>query len=95
MVTQKKHLIEEILLRNHTIGLRWILRDILWGKELYTRPDLDILFFSMRDWASREAYLDMDRRKKAGLPLIDPYYVHPDQITLPTEGEIGDQEIVM
>ncbi|XP_045166587.1 NADH dehydrogenase [ubiquinone] 1 beta subcomplex subunit 11, mitochondrial-like [Mercenaria mercenaria] len=51
--------------------------------------------FSLREWAVREAYLEIDRREKAGLPLIDPYLVPPDQIELPSEEEIGDQEIII
>ena len=49
----------------------------------------------MRDWATREAYLDMHRREQEGLPLIDPYLIPPDQIVLPTEEELGDTEIVI
>jgi NADH dehydrogenase (ubiquinone) 1 beta subcomplex subunit 11 len=49
----------------------------------------------MRDWATREAYLEIERREKAGLPLIDPYLIPPDQVELPSEDEIGDQEIII
>ncbi|KAH3893162.1 NADH dehydrogenase [ubiquinone] 1 beta subcomplex subunit 11, mitochondrial-like [Dreissena polymorpha] len=51
--------------------------------------------FKLRDWAMREAYLEIDRREKNGLPLIDPYYVPPGNVRLPTEQEIGDREIII
>lgn len=56
----------------------------------YYYPDI-----KMDAWASREAYLQMYRRKKLGLPLIDKNYVEPSRVPLPTEEEIGDQEIII
>ncbi|KAH3893174.1 hypothetical protein DPMN_017318 [Dreissena polymorpha] len=49
----------------------------------------------LRAWAVREAYLEIDRREKNGLPLIDPYYVPPGNVRLPTEQEISDREIII
>ncbi|KAL4227146.1 NADH dehydrogenase 1 beta subcomplex subunit 11 ndufb11 [Mactra antiquata] len=51
--------------------------------------------FKKRDWVMREAYLELDRREKAGLPLVDPYFVPPEQVVLPSEEEIGDTEIII
>lgn len=50
---------------------------------------------NMRDWAHREAFLELRRREKAGLPLIDPNYVSPKTIKLPAEKELCDIEIVI
>jgi len=46
-----------------------------------------------RRWANREAFLELHRREKLGLPLIDKNFIDPAKIKLPTEDEIGDQEI--
>ncbi|KAH9425095.1 NADH dehydrogenase 1 beta subcomplex subunit 11 ndufb11 [Dermatophagoides pteronyssinus] len=40
------------------------------------------------DWAQREAFLEIDRREKLGLPYIDPNLVDPAKITLPSEEEL-------
>ncbi|XP_060580470.1 NADH dehydrogenase [ubiquinone] 1 beta subcomplex subunit 11, mitochondrial-like [Ruditapes philippinarum] len=49
----------------------------------------------LREWSAREAFLELDRREKAGLPLVDPYLIPPEQIELPSEEEIGDTEIII
>lgn len=49
----------------------------------------------MRDWAQREAFLELRRREKAGLPPIDPNYINPKQIKLPSEAELCDVEIII
>lgn len=49
----------------------------------------------MRDWAQREAYLELHRREKAGLPPIDPNYVNPKTVQLPSEDELCDVEIII
>ncbi|CAH0406498.1 unnamed protein product [Chilo suppressalis] len=49
----------------------------------------------MRDWAQREAFLELRRREKAGLPPIDPNYVNPSSIKLPSESELCDVEIII
>ncbi|WAR27159.1 NDUBB-like protein [Mya arenaria] len=51
--------------------------------------------FRLRDWATREAYLDIERREKQGLPAIDPYCVSPETVQLPSEEEIGNTEIII
>ncbi|CAG4910016.1 NADH dehydrogenase [ubiquinone] 1 beta subcomplex subunit 11, mitochondrial [Colias croceus] len=49
----------------------------------------------MRDWAQREAYLELYRREKAGLRPIDPNYVNPKSVKLPSESELCDVEIII
>lgn len=48
-----------------------------------------------RDWAQREAFLELRRREAAGLPLVDPNYVDPAIIELPSDEELGDTEIII
>ena len=40
--TQKNRLSEMILLGTHNIGFDWIIREILWVKELKNPPYLDL-----------------------------------------------------
>ncbi|KOB78850.1 putative Mitochondrial NADH:ubiquinone oxidoreductase ESSS subunit [Operophtera brumata] len=49
----------------------------------------------MRDWAQREAFLELRRREKAGLPLIDPNYINPKSVSLPSESDLSDVEIII
>lgn len=49
----------------------------------------------MRDWTQREAFLELRRREKAGLPPIDPNYVDPNTVNLPSESELSDVEIII
>lgn len=49
----------------------------------------------LRDWAQREAFLELRKREKAGLPPIDPNYVSPRSISLPSESELCDVEIII
>jgi len=48
-----------------------------------------------KDWAQREAYLQLRYREEHGLPLIDPNYIDPAKIILPTDEELGDAEIII
>ncbi|XP_076649075.1 NADH dehydrogenase [ubiquinone] 1 beta subcomplex subunit NP15.6 [Halictus rubicundus] len=48
-----------------------------------------------RDWARREAYLQLRYREENGLPQIDPNLVDPSKFTLPTDEELGDIEIII
>ncbi|CAL1688135.1 unnamed protein product [Lasius platythorax] len=48
-----------------------------------------------RDWAQREAYLQLRYREEHGLPLIDPNLIDPSKITLPSDEELGDTEIII
>ncbi|XP_012138053.1 NADH dehydrogenase [ubiquinone] 1 beta subcomplex subunit NP15.6 [Megachile rotundata] len=49
----------------------------------------------LKDWAQREAYLQLRYREENGLPLIDPNAVDPSKFTLPSEEELGDMEIII
>lgn len=49
----------------------------------------------LRNWAWREAFLELRRREKLGLPPIDPNLIDPAKIDLPTDEELGDTEIVI
>lgn len=48
-----------------------------------------------KDWAQREAYLQLRYREENGLPLIDPNMIDPSKIILPTDEELGDTEIII
>lgn len=54
------------------------------------RPEVNLA-----DWSHREAFLELRRREKLGLPLIDPNYVDPATIVLPTDEELGATEIII
>lgn len=49
----------------------------------------------LRDWAQREAFLELRRREKAGLLPIDPNYVNPKSVQMPTEDEICEVGIII
>uniref|UniRef100_A0A6M2E432 NADH dehydrogenase [ubiquinone] 1 beta subcomplex subunit 11, mitochondrial n=1 Tax=Amblyomma tuberculatum TaxID=48802 RepID=A0A6M2E432_9ACAR len=51
--------------------------------------------FNDTDWVEREGYLELERREKLGLPLVDCNLVDPSRIILPSEEEIGDFEIII
>ncbi|XP_018326119.1 NADH dehydrogenase [ubiquinone] 1 beta subcomplex subunit 11, mitochondrial [Agrilus planipennis] len=51
--------------------------------------------YALRDWAQREAYLEIKRREEANLPLIDKELINPKKIRLPSEEEIGNMEIII
>ncbi|KAJ0180522.1 hypothetical protein K1T71_003926 [Dendrolimus kikuchii] len=53
-------------------------------------PDLNL-----RDWSQREAFLELRRREKAGLPPIDPNFINPKYVKLPSESELCDVEIII
>jgi len=57
------------------------------------RPAL--CYFRNHSWAQREAYLELERREKAGLPQIDPNLIDPAKIDLPFEQELEDFEIII
>ncbi|XP_044754348.1 NADH dehydrogenase [ubiquinone] 1 beta subcomplex subunit 11, mitochondrial [Coccinella septempunctata] len=48
-----------------------------------------------KDWAQREAYIELARREKNGLPLIDPNLISVDKIQLPSDEELGETEIII
>ncbi|KAJ4437049.1 hypothetical protein ANN_17183 [Periplaneta americana] len=49
----------------------------------------------LRDWAQREAYLELRRREEQGLPLIDRNLIDPSKFELPSDEELGDTEIII
>ncbi|XP_049857818.1 NADH dehydrogenase [ubiquinone] 1 beta subcomplex subunit 11, mitochondrial [Schistocerca gregaria] len=51
--------------------------------------------YQNRDWAQREAFLEIRRREALGLPHIDPNLIDPDKVVLPTDEELGDTEIII
>ncbi|KAG5863521.1 hypothetical protein JTB14_030541 [Gonioctena quinquepunctata] len=51
--------------------------------------------FNLRDWAQREAFLELRRREENNLPLIDPNFIDPAKIVLPSDEELGDTEIII
>lgn len=51
--------------------------------------------YSLRDWAQREAFLELKRREAKGLPLIDPNFIDPAKIKLPSDEELGNIEIIV
>lgn len=69
-----------------TVSVVFILGGCIWAYA----PDVN-----MRNWASREAYLEIRRREAAGLPLVDKNYVDPALMILPTDEELGDTEIII
>ncbi|XP_076673948.1 NADH dehydrogenase [ubiquinone] 1 beta subcomplex subunit NP15.6 [Andrena cerasifolii] len=50
---------------------------------------------TLRDWAQREAYLQLRHREENGLPLIDPNIIDPSKFTLPSEDEIKGVELII
>ena len=60
------------------------------GFLLAYAPDI-----KQRDWIMREAYLELHRREKLGLPLVDKNFIDPSKIELPSDEELGDTEIII
>lgn len=50
-----------------------------------------------REWAIREAHLELARREAAGLPLISKDLIRSDKMEaqLPGDSELGDFQIVI
>ncbi|CAG9541123.1 unnamed protein product [Cercopithifilaria johnstoni] len=69
-----------------TIMVTWVTLYLL-----YAAPDWP----QARDWAYREAHLEMARREKAGLPYISKDLVRPDKIVLPSDEELQNFEIII
>nr|CAI5851022.1 unnamed protein product [Callosobruchus analis] len=51
--------------------------------------------YNLTNWAQREAYLELRRREAAGLQPIDPNFIDPAKIVLPSDEELGDTEIII
>ncbi|XP_046387282.1 NADH dehydrogenase [ubiquinone] 1 beta subcomplex subunit 11, mitochondrial [Ischnura elegans] len=63
---------------------------VLGGFFFTYQPD-----YQLRDWSQREAYLQLRHREQNGLPLIDPNYIDPASIELPSDEELGETEIII
>ncbi len=64
---------------------------IVWGTFIWSYlPDPQ-----MRDWAQREGYLVLRQREADGLEPISRDYFDPSTITLPSDEELGDTEIII
>ncbi|XP_065366756.1 NADH dehydrogenase [ubiquinone] 1 beta subcomplex subunit 11, mitochondrial [Calliphora vicina] len=64
---------------------------LAWGTFFWAYlPDTQL-----RDWAQREAYLELRRREKAGVDLVSPNYIDPAKIVLPSDDDIADMEIII
>lgn len=70
------------------MGISWALVGSCW--ILYYYPDLN-----RHEWYQREAFLELRRREAAGLPLVDPDYVPPSQVRMPSDEELGSYEIII
>lgn len=51
--------------------------------------------YNLRDWAQREAYLELRRREENGMLPIDPNLIDPAKMKLPSDEELGDTEIII
>lgn len=51
--------------------------------------------YQLRDWAQREAFLELRRREKAGLPLVDANLIDPAKVQLPDDEDLGETEIII
>ncbi|XP_063695979.1 NADH dehydrogenase [ubiquinone] 1 beta subcomplex subunit 11, mitochondrial [Culicoides brevitarsis] len=49
----------------------------------------------LRDWAQREAFLELRRREAAGLEPVSPDYVDVSKIHLPSDEELGAMDIII
>ncbi|CAG9769766.1 unnamed protein product [Ceutorhynchus assimilis] len=51
--------------------------------------------YHLRDWSTREGFLELKRREAAGQLPIDPNFIPPEKIILPSDQELGDTEIII
>ncbi|KRX87588.1 hypothetical protein T4E_6970 [Trichinella pseudospiralis] len=60
---------------------------------LWYKPDWPL----MREWAFREAVLELERRERAGLEPISKDLINPEKVklVLPSDEELGDFEILI
>ncbi|XP_065581015.1 NADH dehydrogenase [ubiquinone] 1 beta subcomplex subunit 11, mitochondrial-like [Artemia franciscana] len=65
-----------------TVGL------IVYPLLYMNRPD-----YSLENWAHREAYLELNRRESEGLPLVDPNYIDPAKVIIPSDEDLKEQGI--
>lgn len=85
-----KDRIEDRHLFNYTFFIGWT--GLLLGGAflLAYYPDM-----SLSEWSQREAFIVLRERELAGLDPIDPWYVDPATVELPTDEELGDTEIII
>lgn len=75
----------------HSTGFFSVTLCIVGGMFIFAyMPD-----YNFKNWAEREAFLELRRREENGLPLIDPNYIPLHLMKLPSEEELGDIEIVI
>lgn len=75
----------------HAVFFTSITMCIIWGGAYWVYfPD-----YNLKDWSTRQAFLELRRRERLGLPLIDPNLVDPAKIKLPSDEELGDTEIII
>ncbi|XP_046561176.1 NADH dehydrogenase [ubiquinone] 1 beta subcomplex subunit 11, mitochondrial-like [Haliotis rubra] len=66
---------------------------ICWGGFILAyQPDYRYL-----SWSTREAFLELERREKEGLPLIDPELIEKESViaSLPSDEDLGDTDIII
>lgn len=64
---------------------------IVWGTFVWNYlPDTQL-----RDWAQREGYLMLRQREAAGQELISPDYIERSLVQLPSDEDLGDEEIII
>lgn len=64
---------------------------LVWGSFVWAYlPDPQ-----MRDWAQRQGFLTLRQREAAGLEPISRDLIDPSLITLPSDEELGDTEIIV
>jgi len=79
-----RHSLHQIMFTGITIAL------VLGSTIAAYLPDV-----TGRDWAQREAYLQLRYKEEHGLPPIDHNLIDPSKIILPTDEELGDTEIII
>lgn len=57
---------------------------------LFTDECLNLIYYSEGDWARSEAFLELERRRKLGLPLVDPDLIPSERVKLPSKEELGE-----
>ncbi|VDL97450.1 unnamed protein product [Schistocephalus solidus] len=64
--------------------------------ESEVRDTLKVYVHQENEWARREAFLELERRRLLGLPLVDPNLIPPERVKLPSKEELGpDYKIII
>lgn len=84
------------------IAINWLMKDDLYGLPPQPHPPLlphasPSLASSPvnREWSRREAFLEIERRRNAGLPIISKDYVNPARIKIRSEEELANFDIII